>query len=356
MIVFATTFAAGQQVQIIVPNSVPAINRIFLFTDESSGNLILLYEKRIVSPVTLALEVRKSDNLGLLKRFSPRMNPGENLRIAEYKPPFGIFAIVQGRSQLSTLKIDPSTGKMQRFPLYSMEEAHRLDRSIRSITPAGLTWNDRQQKAVLLLNLSSAERTITLLAAINSTGARDAAPSRIDAGKGEHLDLAYNTCSGELAAATPAVVRLLRGQLVRPLSRPEEIGFDPDLCRFGVVRRPFNEIPQFYFLDGSLHIQSFRQLPGGVAPQLIEESRDQVIYNKERKSFIYPTWADHQRLYINEITPSGVRTSLLTTSPIDASTMSVASRNNQVFLLLAGLQFGTYDHFHRLVLVRTSVP
>ena len=94
---------------------------------------------------------------------------------------------------------------------------------------------------------------------------------------------------------------------------------------------------------------------GEVAPQLIEEGRNQIAYNKERRSFIYPTWAAHQRLYINEITPSGIRTSLLAT-PIDSASMSVAVQGDHVFLLLSGLQFGIYERLHRLVLMSTPVP
>lgn len=353
--ILVAAVAAAQEVAVIVPQSAPSLNRSFLFADSSSNTLILLYEKRIVSPTTVVLEIRRQDNLNPVKRFALKMRPRELLRLAEYRPPNGIFAVVQSFPEVSVLKIDPATGKSVRSRLYTLEEAHQLDRTITRIDPAGLTWNDRLQKAFLLLNLPGLSNTKTLLASFDATGARSGAPVRIDAGKGEHLDLVYNTCRGDLAAVTGTVVRLVRSAKAQPLARPEEIAFDPELCRYGVVRRQFTEIPQFYFLDAALHALTYRQLPGGVAPQLIEESRNQVVFNSQRHSFIYPTWADHQRLYINEITPAGIRSALLRT-PIDASSMSVASQGDRVFLLLSGLQFGIYERLHRLVLVRTAVP
>ena len=347
--------AAAQEVAIIVPQSGPALNRSFLFSDPASGTLILLYEKRIVSPTTVALEIRRQDNLNPVRRLSLKMKPRELLRLAEYSPPYGIFAIVQSFPEVSVLKIDPATGKFTRTRLYTLEEAQQLDRSIRRIDPAGLTWDDRLQKAYVLLNLPGEATTKTLLASFDSNGVRSGAPVRIDAGKGEHLDLVYNTCRGDLAATTGKVVRLLRSPATRPLVRPEEIAFDPGLCSYAVVRRQFTEIPQFYYLNASLDVQSFRQLPGGVAPQLFSQSRDTVVFNAQRGSFIYPTWANHQRLYINEITPAGIQSSVLET-PIDSSSMSVASQGDRVFLLLSGLQFGTFERLHRLVLMRIQTP
>lgn len=354
LLLLLASFAGAQQVEIIVPNSDPPLNRSILFADPANGQLILLYEKRIASPTSLVLEIRNPGTLKVIKRFNLHMRSGELFRLADFRPPHGIFAIVQSLTEVSTLKIDPATGKIQRFHLYSLEEAKKIDRTIQHIDPAGLTWNERLQKAQLLLNLPGSDRTVALLATITSAGQRDGTPSRIDSGKGEHLDLAYNTCNGELVAATDTVVRLLHGTKVLPLARPEEVAFDPSLCRYGIVRRQFTEIPLFYYLDSSLNISTTLQLPGGVAPQLIADSRNQSVYNAQRKSFIYPTWAGHQRLYINEITPAGIHTALLET-PIDTASMSVASRGNNVYLLLAGLQFGTFERFHRLILVRAPL-
>ena len=122
-----------------------------------------------------------------------------------------------------------------------------------------------------------------------------------------------------------------------------------------MIRRQFTEVPQIYFFNSSLNTENVIKLPGSVAPGLIEDTRNQLIYSLDRKSFFYPTVLTHARLLVNEITQTGVKNVEINTS-VDFSGVSVASIGDRVFLLVAGLRVRSFDKTHQLILVSTSPP
>ena len=149
---------------------------------------------------------------------------------------------------------------MIRSSLFTIEEARRVDRSLRRLSVAGMTWDKLTNKESLVINAATEENTVAFLASIDASGRRIGTPSPLNR-RQKHTDLVVNSCASTMASTTETSIRILKGNRARSLITPEEISFDPKLCRYAVIRRPFDEIPEIYFLDASLNTQDFFVFP-----------------------------------------------------------------------------------------------
>jgi len=179
------------------------------------------------------------------------------------------------------------------------------------------------------------------LVSIDSSG-RQIGTSPANA-KGTITDMAFNSCSNQYGVITDTSVRLLNGGAALLTSVPEEIGFDPTVCRYEVIRNERNAIVWLYALDSSLKLQSSLQLPGQIAEGLIADSRNIFTLSSARKSILYATVASHSHLYINEIKNGKVSTIEIKT-PIESASYAMAALGNQVFFLLSGLTSNRSTH------------
>ena len=346
----------GADELLIVPQSDQPLKKSFLFVDRSRNELILVYEKLNKPSSIVIIERRRVDNESIIQRFSVII-PGLTLRLVDYVASHSVLlaAVQQNKSQaLSMLSINVLSKIVMRSNFYSLDDAKRSGISAKKLSVAGMTWNESGGIESLIINATSTSSTTALFASVDLNGNRVGSPLRLNRQQ-THTDLALDTCSSTFAAITTTVVRTVKNNRTHPLRTPEEIGFDPDLCQFAVIRRPFSEIPQIYFFNDSLNTENVLKLPGTVAPGLIEDSRNQLSYSSDRKSFFYPTVLTHARLLVNEITQQGVKNVEINTS-VDFSGVSMATIGNHVFLLVAGLRVRSYDVTHQLILVSTSPP
>jgi hypothetical protein len=346
----------GAEELLIVPQSEQPLKKSFLFVDQSRNELILVYEKLNKPSSIVIVERRRVDDESIIQRFSVTI-PGQTLRLADYIGSHSVLlaAVQQNKSQaLSMLSINVLSKAVARSAFYSLDDAKRSGISAKKLSVAGMTWDQSVGVESLLLNATSTGSTVAFFANVDLSGHRAGTPMRLNRQEA-HTDLALDTCSSSFAAITSKAVRTVKNNHIRPLRTPEEIGFDPDLCQFAVIRRQFTEIPQIYFLNDSLNTENVLKLPGTVAPGLIEDSRNQLVYQSDRKSFFYPTVLSHARLLVNEITPQGVKSLEINTS-VDFSGVSLAVVPDRVFLLVAGLRVQSYDVTHQLILVSASPP
>jgi hypothetical protein len=346
----------GAEELLIVPQSEQPLKKSFLFVDRSRNELILVYEKLNKPSSVVIVERRRVDDESIIQRFSVTI-PGQTLRLADYVASHSVLlaAIQQNKSQaLSMLSINVLSQGVTRSSLYSLDDAKRSGISAKKLSVAGMIWDQSGGTESLIINATSTSSTAALFGSVDLNGHRVGTPLRLNRQE-RHTDLALDTCSSTFAAITITGVRTLKNNHTRPLRIPEEIGFDPDLCQFAVIRRPFSEIPQMYFFNDSLNTENILKLPGSIAPGLIEGSRNQLSYSSDRKSFFYPTVLSHARLLVNEITQQGVKNVEINTS-VDFSGLSIATIGDHVFLLVAGLRVQGYDITHQLILVSTSPP
>jgi hypothetical protein len=342
---------------LIVPRSDLPLKKSYIFSDQTRSELILFYEKLTKPSSTLTVEKRRVGDRKIIEKFSLLLAPGQTTRLADYVPGNSVILVLvqHNKSQaLSTVSINVLSKGVIRSSLFTIEEARRVDSSLRRLAVAGMVWDSRANKESLLINASVEESTVPFLAAIDASGRRIGTPSTLNR-RSEHTDLVVNICTSTMAATTNATIRILKGNRARSLVTPEEISFDPELCRYAVVRRPFDEIPEIYFLDASLNTQRFFVLPGAVAQGLVEESRNQLVYSSHRKSFFYPTADDHAKISLSEITPNGVKFDVISTS-IDSSSVSITTAGDQVFLLISGLRVRTFERIHQLILITAAPP
>ncbi len=347
----------GAEEKIIVPQSDQPLKKSYLFLDQSRSELILLYEKLTEPKSILVIERRQVEDRSIIQRFSLSLPSGQTTRLADYVASHSVLlGIVQQNSTqaLSIIAINVLSKSVVRSPFFTVEEARRNGVSAGRLSVAGMTWDKNSNREPLLINASSASSTVAFFASVDSNGHQIGAPSPLSRHE-KHTDLALNSCTSSFAATTTTAVKLLKGNRVRAFRTPEEIAFDPDLCRFAIIRRQFSEIPQIYFLDASLNTQQVFTLPGGVAPGLIEDTRNQLVYSGDRKSFFYPTVLSHAQLSLNEITQQGVKSVAIPTS-VDVSGVSVTTFGDRVFLLVAGLRVRSFERIHQLILVSTSPP
>jgi hypothetical protein len=344
----------GAEELLIVPQSEQPLKKSFLFIDRSRNEIIVLYEKLKTPSSVLIVERRRVDNESLIQRFSVTI-PAQTMRLADYVPAHSVIlaAVQQNKTQaLSMLSINILNKAVIRSNFYTLNDVKGF--SAKKLAVAGMTWDPQLSVESLIINASSASSTVAFFASVDVSGHRIGAPVMLSR-RETHTDLALDTCSSTFAGTTTTVVRTLRNNHTRPLRTPVEIAFDPELCEFAVIRRQFTEVPQIYFFNSSLNAENVIKLPGSVASGLIEESRNQLIYSQDRKTFFYPTVLTHARLLINEITQQGVKNVEINTS-VDFSGISLATIGNRVFLLVAGLRVRSFDKTHQLILVSTSPP
>jgi hypothetical protein len=356
MLAFYPLFSEALET-VIVPRSDLPLKKSYIFSEPSRSELILFYEKLTKPSSTLFIEKRPVGHRNVSEKFSFRLPPGQTTRLVDYVPGNSVLLVVVQHNKtqaLSTLAVNVLSRGVGRSPLFTIEDAHRVDRSVRRLSVAGMTWDSRANKESLLINAHAAESTVPFLTSMDISGRRIGAPAPLNR-RLLHTDLSVNSCASTMAATTETSIRVLKGNRSRILVTPEEISFDPDSCRYAVIRRPFDEIPEIYFLDQSLNIQRFFELPGAVAPGLIEESRNQLIYSPDRKSFFYPTVDDHARISLSEITQTGVKFDVIATS-IDSSSISITTMGDNVFLLISGLRVRTFERIHQLILISTPIP
>ena len=342
---------------VIVPRSDLPLKKSYIFSDPSHNELILFYEKLTKPSSTLIIEKRRVGDRTVIAKFSLRLEPGQTTRLADYVPGNSvILALVQhNKSQaLFTLSINVLSRAVVRSSLFTIEEARRVDRSLRRLSVSGMTWDKQTNKESLVINAATEENTVPFLALVDASGRRIGTPSPLIR-RQKHTDLVVNTCASTMASTTETSIRILKGNRARSLITPEEISFDPKLCRYAVIRRPFDEIPEIYFLDATLNTQDFFVLPGAVAQGLIEESRNQLVYSPERNSFFYPTADDHAKISLSEITQNGIKFDVISTS-IDSSSVSITTVGDQIFLLISGLRVRTFERIHQLILISVSPP
>lgn len=347
-------FWLGAEELLIVPQSDQPLKKSFLFIDRSRNELILLYEKPNSPSSILVIERRRIDTESVIQRFSLTI-PAQTMRLADYVASHSVLLVVvqQNKSQtLSMLSINVLNKAVIRANFYALSDVKGF--SAKKLSVAGMNWDQQRGVESLLINASSASSTVAYFASVDLNGHRIGAPTRLSRQE-THTDLSLDTCSSTFAATTTTVVRTLRNNQTHPLRTPEEIAFDPELCEFAVIRRQFTEVPQIYFFNSFLNTENVFKLPGTVAPGLIEDTRNQLVYSSDRKSFFYPTVLTHARLLVNEITQQGVKNVEINTS-VDFSGVSVASIGDHVFLLVAGLLVRSYDKTHQLILVSTSPP
>ncbi|HSE41446.1 MAG TPA: hypothetical protein VLH08_11860 [Acidobacteriota bacterium] len=342
---------------VIVPQFELPLKKSYIFSEPTRDELILFYEKLTKPSSTLFIERRRPSDRSIIAKYSFKLQPGQTTRLADYLQGNSVLLVLIQHNKLQTLSslaINVLNRSTIRSSIFTIEEARRVDRSIRRLSVTGMTWDNRAKKESFLINGSLEEGSVPFLASVDISGRRIGSPVLINR-RVEHKDLAVNSCSSTTAAITEGSVRILNGNRSRTLITPEEISFDPEQCRYGVIRRPFNEIPQFYFLDASLNTQHFFQLPGAVAPGLVEESRNQLVYSSERNSFFYPTADDHALIALSEITGNGVKFDSIPTS-VDSSSISITTIDNQVFLLISGLRVRTFERVHQLILISVPPP
>lgn len=346
----------GAEERLIVPQSDHPLKKSFLFIDRSRDELILLYEKFNKSSSILIVERRHIEDESIIQRFSLTI-PGQTIRLADYIPSHSVLlvAVQQNKSKtISMLSINVLSKAVTRPTFYTLEDAKRSGVSAKKLSIAGMIWDQQQNVESLLINATSTSSAVAFFASVDSNGHRVGETMSLSR-REMHTDLALDSCSSTFAATTTTVVRTIKNNHTHPLRTPEEIGFNPDLCDFAVIRRQFTEVPQIYFMNSSLNTEAFFKLPGTVAPGLIEDTRNQLVYSSDRKSFFYPTVLTHARLYLNEITSNGVN-SLPIPISVDFSGVSIGSTGNRVFLLVAGLKVRGYDSTHQLILVSSSPP
>jgi hypothetical protein len=342
---------------VIVPRSDLPLKKSYIFSEPSRSELILFYERLTKPSSTLVIEKRRVEDRSIIQKFSLRLPPGQTTRLADYVPGNSVLLVAVQHNHTQTfftLAINVLSRNVVRSSLFTIEEARRLDRSVRRLSVAGMTWDNRANKESLLINAQASESTVPFLTSVDISGRRLGTPAPLNR-RLQHTDLAVNSCASTMAATTETSIRVLKGNRSRILITPEEISFDPELCRYAVIRRPFDEIPEIYFLDQSLNIQRFFELPGAVAPGLVEESRNQLIYSRDRKSFFYPTADDHARISLSEITQTGIKFDVIATS-IDSSSVSITTMGDTVFLLISGLRVRTFERIHQLILISTPAP
>jgi hypothetical protein len=353
LLLFAPLWLGAEEL-LIVPQSEQPLKKSFLFIDRSRNELILLYEKLRSPSSTLIVERRRVDNEAIIQRFSLTL-PSQTMRLADYIPSHSVLlaAVQQNKSQtLSMLSINVLNKTVIRSNFYALNDVKGF--SAKKLSVAGMTWDQRRGVESLLINASSPSRTASFFASVDSNGHRVGTPIVLNR-RETHTDLALDSCTSTFAATTTTVVRTIRNNHIHPLRIPEEISFDPELCQFAIIRRQFSEVPQIYFFNSSLNTENVFKLPGSVAPGLIEDTRNQLVYCPDRKSFFYPTVLTHARLLVNEITQQSVKNVEINTS-VDFSGVSLASIGDRVFLLVAGLRVRSYDKTHQLILVKTSPP
>jgi len=345
---------SGAEELLIVPQSDQPLKKSFLFIDRSRNELILLYEKLGSPNSTLIVERRRVDNESMIQRFSLTI-PAQTLRLADYVASHSVLlaTVQQNKAQaLSMLSINVLNKAVIRSNFYALNDVKVF--SAKKLSLAGMTWDQQRGVESLLINASSPGSTAAFFASVDLNGHRVGAPMILNR-RETHTDLALDSCSSTFAATTTTVVRTLRNDHTHPLRTPEEIAFDPELCQFAVIRRQFTEVAQIYFFNSFLNTENLFKLPGTVAPGLIEDTRNQLVYSSDRKSFFYPTVLTHARLLVNEITQQSVKNVEINTS-VDFSGVSLATIGDRVFLLVAGLHVHGYDKTHQLILVKTSPP
>lgn len=353
LLIFVPLWLRGEEL-LIVPQSDQPLKKSFLFIDRSRNELILLYEKFSSPSSTLIVERRRVDNEAIIQRFSLTI-PAQTMRLADYVPSHSVLlaAVQQNKTRaLSMLSINVLNKAVIRSNFYTLNDVKSF--SAKKLSVAGMTWDQQRAVESLLINASSFGSTAAFFASVDVNGHRIGAPMILNRHE-THTDLALDTCSSTFAATTTTVVRTIRSDHTHPLRTPEEIGFDPELCQFAVIRRQFTEVPQIYFFNSFLNTENVFNLPGTVAPGLIDDSRNQLIYSEDRKSFFYPTVLTHARFLVNEITQQSVKNVEINTS-VDFSGVSLATMGDRVFLLVAGLRVRGYDKTHQLILVNTSPP
>lgn len=356
LLLIAVPLWLGAEEKLIVPQSDQPLKKSFIFTDRSRNELILLYEKFNKSSSALFIERRRVDNESIVQRFSLTI-PAQTLRLADYVSSHSVLlaAVQQNKSQtISMLSINVLSKSVTRSNFYTVDEAKRSGVSVKKLSVSGMTWDQERDVESLFINATSISSAAAFFASVDLSGHRIGVPARMSRQE-MHTDLALDTCSSTFAATTTTAVRTLRNNHTHPLRTPEEIAFHPELCEFAIIRRQFTEIPQIYFFNSALDTENVFKLPGSVAPGLIEDTRNQLVYSPERKSFFYPTVLTHARLYLNEITQRGVKSIPIPLS-VDFSGVSVASIGDRVFLLVAGLHVQGYDKTHQLILVSSSPP
>ncbi len=356
MLSFLPLFSEASET-VIVPRSDLPLKKSYIFSEPSRSELILFYEKLTKPSSTLVIEKRRVEDRNVTERFSILLPPGQTTRLVDYVQGSSvILAVVQHNKTQAffTLAINVLSRKNLRSSLFTIEDARKVDRSARRLSVAGMTWDSRANKESLLINATTSENPVSFLASIDISGHRIGTPAPLNR-RQVHTDLATNSCIPTQAATTETSIRILKGNRARTLITPEEISFDPELCRYAVIRRPFDEIPEIYFLDASLNIQHFFELPGAVAAGLTEESRNQLIYSPDRNSFFYPTADDHARISLSEITANGVKFDVIATS-VDSSSIAITTMGDNVFLLISGLRVRTFERIHQLILISTGPP
>lgn len=344
----------GAEELLIVPQSDQPLKKSFLFVDRSRNELILLYEKLGSPSSILIVERRRVDNESIIQRFSLTI-PAQTMRLADYIPSHSVLlaAVQQNKSQaLSMLSINVLNKSVIRSNFYTLNDVKGF--AAKKLSVAGMIWDQQRGVESLLINASSPSSTAAFFSSVDLNGHRLGSPMILNR-RELHTDLALDSCSSTFAATTTTVVRTIRNDHTHPLRTPEEISFDPELCQFAIIRRQFTEVPQIYFFNSSLNTENVFKLPGSVAPGLVEDTRNQLVYSPDRKSFFYPTVLTHARLLVNEITQQSVKNVEINTS-VDFSGVSLASIGDRVFLLVAGLRVRSYDITHQLILVKTSPP
>jgi hypothetical protein len=353
LFIFAPLWSGAEEL-LIVPQSDQPLKKSFLFIDRSRNELVLLYEKLGTPSSSLIVERRRVDNQSIIQRLKLTI-PGLTMRLADYAPSNSVLLAVlqQNKSQaLSMLSINVLNKSVIRSSFYTVNDVKSF--SAKKLSVAGMTWDQQRGVESLLINASSPSNTASFFASVDFNGHRVGTPMILNR-REMHTDLALDTCSSIFAATTTTVVHTLRSDRTHPLRTPEEISFDPELCQFAIIRRQFTEVPQIYFFNSFLNTENVFKLPGSVAPGLIEDTRNQLIYSPDRKSFFYPTVLAHARLLVNEITQQRIKNVEINTS-VDFSGVSMASIGDRVFLLVAGLRVRSYDKTHQLILVKTSPP
>jgi hypothetical protein len=356
MLAFIPLFSEAVET-VIVPRFDLPLKKSYIFSDISRSELILIYEKLTKPSSTLFIERRNPTDRSIIKKFSLILPSGQTSRLADYVPENSVLLVLVQHNKtqaLSTLSINVLNQNVIRSSIFTLEDARRVDRSTRRLFVTGMTWDSRAKRESFLINGSLEEGSVPFLASIDISGRRLGMPAPLGR-RVKHKDLAINVCNSANTAITESSIRILNGSRFRTLITPEEISFDPEQCRYAVIRRPFNEIPQVYFLDASLNTQQFFQLPGAVAPGLVEESRNQLVYSSHRNSFFYPTADDHALIALSEISGNGVKFDSIPTS-VDSSSISITTLGDQVFLLISGLRVRTFERIHQLILISVPPP